>query len=1061
MLEFRLFGGFAVRLTTGEALAFPRRKAQALLAYLALHPDQVHPRDKLAALLWGGASDARARHSLRQALVALRQALAAAAPRCLTESADGVALDAAQADVDVVVFERLAAETAVESLERAAALYRGPLLEGVGVTDPAFEEWLLRERERLRELALQVLAQLLAHHMRDDPDRAIQTAGRMLALDPAQEIVHRALMRLYGRQGRRGAALRQFQLCMAALRRELGVEPEAATKELYRELLQTPGRAAPDRREPVAVAIASSTPLVGRATELATLRQRLEQAAQDHASVGLIEGEAGIGKTRLVEALVAAAGAAGGQVLVGRARESEQALPLGPWVDAFRLGGIVPDLVGALDPTWRAELARLFPELGAAPHEPAADDYVRLFEAVTRTVQHLASTRPLLIVLEDLHWADEMSLRLVVFLARRIVDAPVLVVGTVRLEQIPDAPTLRRTMAQLARQPRFFSLPLPPLSRAETITLVRGLISGKTGEASAHELGDRVWRASEGNPFMIVETTLALQGPDVAERESDLTPPRVRELITARLERLGTRARRVAAVASVIASDCEFALLERAAELGAGETAEAVEELVARRILHVVGERLDFTHERIRAVAYDVVLPPYRQRLHEVVAHAIEALHGDDLSPYALALGRHHYANRAWDRAAHYLAQAGAIAAERTAHREAIVCFEQALEALRCLPPSRATAERMIDLRFSLRQSCVPLREHQRMLAHVAEAEAQADALGDRGRLGWARAFTAHGRFLSGDAAGAIAAAEEGITIAQALPDPVLEEWANVYLGQALHWTGAYRRSVEVLRRNIALLEPRLEQRGIRSRQSVNSRMFLAWCLAELGEFGDALAAAEQAVAIAEAADSAYWLVHACSGGAFVHLQRGDAVTAVRWAERAAELCGGRDFMALSAMPAAILGPAYTMLGRPGDAITVLEHAATLVPPLAAPVLMFLGEAYLAANRADDAHRVATEGLKRATDGAERGWEAAGLRLLGRVAAAEDVARAEAAYRRGLTLADELGMQPLVAHCHLDLARLYRNADKPAESTEHLSAAIAIFRRLDMPVWLATAERER
>src|SRR5207247_4247255 len=157
----------------------------------------------------------------------------------------------------------------------------------------------------------------------------------------------------------------------------------------------------------------------------------------------------------------------GGQVLLGRAHENEEVLPLGPWVDALRAGRVVPGLIEDLDAPWRHELARLFPVLGPVEPEPTAgEDYVRLFEAMARVVQHV-SAGPLLIVLEDLHWADEMSLRLLVFLVRRIVELPILVVGTLRVEEMADSPMLRRTVAQLGRQPRFFSLTLRPLSEVE------------------------------------------------------------------------------------------------------------------------------------------------------------------------------------------------------------------------------------------------------------------------------------------------------------------------------------------------------------------------------------------------------------------------------------------------------------------------------------------------------------------------------------------------------------------------------------------------------------------
>src|SRR5213080_2168344 len=387
VLRLALLGTFEARLDSGSAVTFPRKKSEALLAYLALQPGRMIARDKLAALLWGDASDERARHSLRQALVTLRQALPRAAAACLVEKGDNVGVSPTAVEVDVTRFEALATAARPEALERAAALYRGDLLEGMS------------------------LAELLAHHARTDAvEHAVQTAIRLLGLEPAQEAVHRTLMRLYARQNRRGAALRQYQACVGVLERELGVEPEAETRQLYRDLLQTRPHVGDDvePRRLGAPVLTSDTALVGRVAEYATLRQRLADASRGHGTIGILDGEAGVGKTRLVEALISEATNAGGQVLLGRAHENEEVLPLGPWVDALRAGRVVPGLIEDLDAPWRHELARLFPELGPVEPEPTAgEDYVRLFEAMARVVQHV-SAGPLLIVLEDLHWADEM-----------------------------------------------------------------------------------------------------------------------------------------------------------------------------------------------------------------------------------------------------------------------------------------------------------------------------------------------------------------------------------------------------------------------------------------------------------------------------------------------------------------------------------------------------------------------------------------------------------------------------------------------------------------------------
>ena len=236
-LSLTLFGGFRARLDPDQALVIAIKKSQALLAYLALPLGQAHPRDKLAALLWGDMQEAQARAGLRQTLYTLRKVLGDPEPLRLV--GETVALEPALVAADVRAFEQGIARGTREALEEAVALYQGDLLEGLTLQEPPFEEWLLAERLRLRELALEALARLLAQQ-RDAGalDEAVQTALRLAALDPLQEPVHRTLMRLYTQLGRRGAALRQYQLCVAALQRELRAEPDDETRALYQQILK-------------------------------------------------------------------------------------------------------------------------------------------------------------------------------------------------------------------------------------------------------------------------------------------------------------------------------------------------------------------------------------------------------------------------------------------------------------------------------------------------------------------------------------------------------------------------------------------------------------------------------------------------------------------------------------------------------------------------------------------------------------------------------------------------------------------------------------------------------
>jgi DNA-binding SARP family transcriptional activator len=770
-LDVRLLGGFQARLGAGPPLALPA-KTQALLAYLALRPGAGHPRDKIAALLWGATSDAQARANLRHTVFTLRKALDGSV---LETDGHTIGLAPDAVDVDTSSFEQLVADGTPGALERAGDLYRGDLLEGLVLAEPAFEEWLLAERERLRELAVEALTKLLAHRMREpETERAIQTAMRLLALEPLQEAVHRTLMRLYGRQGRRAAALKQYQTCVSVLQRELGAEPEKETRDLYQEMLRhrpaevertspRPGRIRPDRgtnrvagsasEHRVDIDLPAATPLVGRDAELSRLRAALDGALDGRGQVVILVGEAGIGKTSILQTLASEAAGRGCRLAPGRSHETEQILPFGPWVDAFRAGQIVVDeeILGALAPVWRAELVRLFPELAAPGLPPSSEDQRRLFESMARLVEQAAVIQPLVVLLEDVHWADEMSVRLLSFLGRRLPAWPVLVMATAREEELADAAALRRALQELVGESYVTEVRLAPLSAPDTASLVRSLTKAGSDPEAVMGLEDQIWRVSEGNPFVVVETLRALgEGTALASTSLPL-PDRVRAVIASRLEKLSDLGRQLTAAAAVIGREFDFPLLALGARLADSDAAAGVEELVRRRVLHGVGEGFEFTHDRIREVAYGQILPPRRKLLHREVGSALETLFAADLERHCAAIGSHYREGEVWERAVTYLRRAGAQAAGRSAYRDAAVLFDQALGALARLPESAATMTLAVDLRFDLRNALLPLREDVRIRVCLRDAEAIAERLADEERLG--RVYTYLTRNLWGSRA--------------------------------------------------------------------------------------------------------------------------------------------------------------------------------------------------------------------------------------------------------------------------------------------------------------------
>ena len=461
-----------------------------------------------------------------------------------------------------------------------------------------------------------------------------------------------------------------------------------------------------------------------------------------------ILGEAGIGKTRLIHELASRIGRQGGQVIVGRCFESEEVLPFAPWIDILRgeaARAALGELAGAY-PRHRAQLARLLPELGGErPTAPApAEDYRRIFDAVAHVIGSIAARRPTAIVVDDLHWADDMSVRLLAFLARRRGTGRLLLVASAREEELLERPLARRLLSEAEAGAPEPALSVGPLSEAETLALARELAAGPS-RPDSERIAKRVWRLSEGNPFMVVETVRTLRGgaaPDAADRLP--LSQRIQQLVLRRLERLGRRSQTLVAVAAVIGREFDYALLPRAAGVSERAAAEGVEELVRHRVLHSAGERLAFAHDYIREVAYARLLPPRRRLLHGAVARAIETLYRHDLDPHAAALGRHYREAGLPAEAVPHLRRAAAVASGRGAHWDAVAQLEQTLAVLEGLPRQRAVLEQAIDVRFELSNCFSALGQFVRQGEWAGAAARAAEALGDQHRLAWASSYLSY-----------------------------------------------------------------------------------------------------------------------------------------------------------------------------------------------------------------------------------------------------------------------------------------------------------------------------
>jgi tetratricopeptide (TPR) repeat protein len=421
-----------------------------------------------------------------------------------------------------------------------------------------------------------------------------------------------------------------------------------------------------------------------------------------------------------------------------------------------------------------------------------------------------------------------------------------------------------------------------------------------------------------------------------------------------------------------------------------------------------------------------------------------------------------------WDKALGYSRQAGEKAMARSAHREAVGYFEQALSALPHLPEQRDMREQAIDLRLALRSALLSSGDLGRILACLREAEALAEALADSRRLGQVSVFLSTHCRRVGAYNQAIAAAQRALALATASGDIALHALANQYIGLAYEAQGDYRRAIDCFKQTIVSLDGarRRERFGQLFLPAVLSRADLALCHAELGTFAEGRALGEEGLRLAEAVAHPSSLMLAYRGIGLLSFRQGDLPRALPLLEQALGLCQQADLPAYFPLIAAVLGAAYTLGGRIADAVPLLMQAteqatATEMVSLQALGSLRLGEAQMLAGRLEEAHTLAKAALAHASQHQERGHQAYALRLLGDIAARHKPPQSDQAkdyYRQALTLAEELGMRPLVAHCYLGLGTLYAMTGQREQARAELAPAIALYRDMDMPFWLPQAE---
>jgi class 3 adenylate cyclase/tetratricopeptide (TPR) repeat protein len=838
------------------------------------------------------------------------------------------------------------------------------------------------------------------------------------------------------------------------------------------------------RQRVQAAAVRGLTPFVGRQPELEALQQALAQAQTGHGQVVALVGEAGVGKSRLVYEYVHSHRTQSWRVLESASVSYGKATPYFPVIDLLKrychvddgddartirakVTGQVLTLDERLQDTLPALLALLDAGLDDSPFrelEPSQRRQ-RTLDGLKRVLLRESQVQPLLLVFEDLHWIDAETQALLDSLVESLPTARLLLLVNYR-------PEYQHGWGSKTYYTQLRLDPLPPASADEFLHALLG------DDPSLEPLKRLLIARTEGNPFFLEETVRTLVeigvlvGAPGAYRlarplEGLQVPATVQAVLAARIDRLPPEEKRLLQTAAVIGTEVSFALLQAIADLPETALHHGLAHLQAAEFLYETrlfpAPEYTFKHALTHEVAYSSLLLERRRGLHARLVEALETLAPEQAAEQVDRLAYHALRGEVWNKAVTYCQQAGVRAYDRAAFREAVAYFEQALQALAHLPEPDDTRGLALELRLALARPLHALGEHGRRLTLLSEAEALARARDDRARLGRVLVQMAQVLMMTGAPDGAIVAGQQALELAAALGDGALQEHVSHMLGLVYYTIGDFGRAAELLRRNV---EAAARESGTPSTDvCIRSQAWLARTLGQLGAFAEGQRHGEEALRLAALAGRGETptLAHACLGE--LYLAHGDLEPAIRVLEQGLALCRASGSTMLHPITADLCYAA-ALQGRLAEGRALLEEVISAGIHIGAIVnharwVAWLSEVCRLTGHGAEAWQHARQALDLALQHKERANEAIALHQLGVVYAhadPPDTTQAEAHYQQALALAEELGMRPLVAHCHLSLGTLYAATGRGKQARTALTTAIDLYRAMEMSFWLPQAE---
>jgi DNA-binding SARP family transcriptional activator len=934
VLDISLLGEMRVALNSSIVVALRSPRAMALLGFLLVHRDAPQRREYVAGQFWPDSSQTQARANLRRELHSLRSGLPQVHRWLTTDS--GTLLWRLDDDchLDVAVFEAAADASAAAlaaadepAFRRAAATalraYRGEFMPAL------YDDWAAAERDRLHRRCLILLDQLITLE-RDAGTyaEAIELARRRIDLEPLEEVGYRSLLRLQALAGDRAAALQTYHRCTSVLERELGVAPDQATTAEYERLAgrtrpepPVPGSPVADRGAAASPAAAaamapagSRVRLVGRERELRLLGERWQEALRGAAGFTVVAGEAGVGKSRLLDELSGLVQRGGFDTMRARCFAARGRLALAPVSEWLRS----PPLRSArdrLDPVWAKEVDRLVPptDVGPmAPPRPMADAWQRhrFFEGLARAV--LSTGRPALLLLDDLQWCDEHTLAWLQLLLHLGQGYPMLVVAATRLEETDGNAELTEMLRALRSAGQVTDIALAPLDAGRSAELAGQV----RGTPLARPEADWLYAATGGNPLLVIESVRArlLDTPGAASTRAARTGaadtravstdaadpadpgPTARAVLADRVAQADPAAREVAELAAVIGRDFTLELLTEASDLDGDSVIGAVDELWRRRIIREHPPAgYDFAHDLLRDTAYGGISPPLRSHLHLRVARALEVIYADDPRAAAAAMAYHYERAGRPARAVPHHVRAAEVATGVFANQKAVRHYRRAVELLRQAPPGRERDASELAISAAM---AAPLNAHHGYASAELQAVLErtrdlAERLDDS-RLQLISLVGLFGaRFVQGHVAESYEIARRSLQLSHLHPDVTGQ--AHFAVAGSATSLGRHEQSL----RHFALAHELCYDAApalVGTRIEVHARAWSAHALWLLGRDQDALHWCDWAIARAEDVEHPYSLAVALAYAAITHQLRGEADRTLEYASRVREICDRYEF---------------------------------------------------------------------------------------------------------------------------------------------------------------------